>query len=72
MALNRTDVGTPAPGRSRPRPVLRTGGPASGIGKTPRVRSADLLGGAPEVVIEHNQREYRLRVTALGKLILTA
>ena len=36
------------------------------------IRSRDLLGGAQEIVIEHNRRAYRLRVTALGKLILTA
>ena len=38
----------------------------------PRIRSDDLFGGAQEVVIRHNEREYRLRVTAQGKLILTA
>lgn len=36
------------------------------------IRSDDLFGGAQEVVIQHNEREYRLRVTAQGKLILTA
>ena len=39
---------------------------------TPHIRSQDLFGTAQEVVIEHNEREYRLRVTAQGKLILTA
>ena len=39
---------------------------------TPYIRSQDLFGTAQEVVIEHNEREYRLRVTAQGKLILTA
>ena len=38
----------------------------------PHVRSETLLGGAQELVIQHNEREYRLRVTAQGKLILTA
>lgn len=38
----------------------------------PRVRSDMLLGGAKEVVIVHNGREYRLRLTQNGKLILTA
>lgn len=37
-----------------------------------RVRSETLLGGASMLVIEHNGREYWLRVTASGKLILTA
>lgn len=33
--------------------------------------SAELLGLAHEVEIEHGQAVYRLRLTALGKLILT-
>jgi len=37
-----------------------------------RVRSDALLGSRKELVIVHNQREYRLRVTQNGKLILTA
>ena len=37
-----------------------------------RVRSEDLLKGAVEILIEHHGREYRLRVTQNGKLILTA
>jgi hemin uptake protein HemP len=37
-----------------------------------RVRSDQLLGGGNELVIEHQGREYRLRVTQNGKLILTA
>jgi hemin uptake protein HemP len=38
----------------------------------PRIRSAILLAGKRELIIEHAGREYRLRVTAQGKLILTA
>jgi hemin uptake protein HemP len=37
-----------------------------------RVRSEALLGPARELVIVHNGREYRLRKTQNGKLILTA
>jgi hemin uptake protein HemP len=37
-----------------------------------RVSSSELLGAAAELVIVHGQREYRLRVTSNGKLILTA
>ncbi len=37
-----------------------------------RVSSAELLGTRGEVVIEHRGREYRLRITQNGKLILTA
>jgi len=36
------------------------------------LESASLFRGRPEIVIRHNGREYRLRQTRLGKLILTA
>jgi hemin uptake protein HemP len=39
---------------------------------TPRIASGILLAGKRELIIEHAGREYRLRVTAQGKLILTA
>ena len=37
-----------------------------------RVVSQRLLGERGELVIEHHGREYRLRLTQSGKLILTA
>jgi hemin uptake protein HemP len=37
-----------------------------------RVSSDALLGESRELVILHNGREYRLRLTQNGKLILTA
>jgi len=37
-----------------------------------RVTSNELLGGAVEIIIEHQGRDYRLRLTQNGKLILTA
>jgi len=37
-----------------------------------RVQSEALLGKAKELLIIHNGREYRLRMTQNGKLILTA
>jgi hemin uptake protein HemP len=47
--------------------------PASGSATTPfRVRSEALLGERRELVIVHNGREYRLRLTQNDKLILTA
>ena len=36
------------------------------------IESTDLFGARGEVVIRHNGRDYRLRRTRLGKLILTA
>lgn len=37
-----------------------------------RTTSQALLGTARELIIEHEGREYRLRLTQQGKLILTA
>lgn len=37
-----------------------------------RVSSRTLLGTATELIIQHDGREYRLRLTQSGKLILTA
>ena len=37
-----------------------------------RVMSKELLGEGGELIIEHDGREYRLRRTQSGKLILTA
>lgn len=36
-----------------------------------RLRSAELFGPEQEIEIEHGQAVYRLRLTSLGKLILT-
>jgi hemin uptake protein HemP len=38
----------------------------------PRITSRELLGSHGELIIEHHGREYRLRLTQNGKLILTA
>jgi len=38
----------------------------------PKVTSEALLGASRELVIAHNGREYHLRLTQNGKLILTA
>jgi len=46
--------------------------PAQTAPMPPRVPSRMLLGACKELVITHNGREYRLRVTQNGKLILTA
>lgn len=44
----------------------------SDSGPVPRVRSNELLNDGMQLIIEHAGREYRLRVTSNGKLILTA
>ena len=58
------DIRSAIPGAS---PAPRTAAAA-----TPRITSHSLLGGRREVVIVHAEREYRLRLTQNGKLILTA
>jgi hemin uptake protein HemP len=42
-----------------------------GPAKPRRVRIEDLLGGGRELIIEHRNEEYRLRMTSNSKLILT-
>jgi len=46
--------------------------PHKSEGAPQRVSSEKLLGARGELVILHNGREYRLRLTQSGKLILTA
>lgn len=46
--------------------------PSAGPAPAPRISSRELLGPHGELVIEHQGREYRLRITQNGKLILTA
>jgi hemin uptake protein HemP len=51
------------------REASKTAGPQEAA---PRISSQQLLGQRREIVILHNGREYRLRETQNGKLILTA
>ena len=50
---------------------MRTAAGTGATGPRPRVPSNDILRGNPEVEIDHRGTLYRLRVTSLGKLILT-
>ncbi|MEX2164486.1 MAG: hemin uptake protein HemP [Sulfuricaulis sp.] len=52
--------------------VVRGDIPGSVGGPLQRVPSGALLGARGELIIEHGGREYRLRRTSTGKLILTA
>jgi hemin uptake protein HemP len=58
-------------GNERPPPAP----PPEAAGNAPqrpvRVQVAELLGGAREAILEHAGQDYRLRITANGKLILT-
>jgi hemin uptake protein HemP len=64
-SMNPPPSGPPEPSAS-PEPAAKAAPP------TRRIQSDQLLRGGHEVVIEHHGREYRLRVTQNGKLILTA
>lgn len=52
-------------------PSMRSVALPTEIVPRPRVPSTDILRGNAEVEIDHRGTLYRLRVTSLGKLILT-
>jgi hemin uptake protein HemP len=60
-------VTLPSPPGAASRPTAEPG-PA---GAPPVLRSAELFGVHKEILIEHQAQLYRLRLTSLGKLILT-
>lgn len=64
-------IGDPSPPKTTLKVTQpgRTAEPAI-VGKH-RIDSATLLGPGGELFIDHQQQVYRLRVTSLGKLILT-
>ena len=41
------------------------------VPKVRRLKVSELLAGEREVILEHDAQDYRLRITANGKLILT-
>jgi len=60
-----------------PMPILQQARPSpavvsSAVSPVKRISSAGLMEGGRELEIEHAGRVYRLRVTQLNKLILTA
>jgi hemin uptake protein HemP len=59
--MSRDDPNTPPVPRRYPAPV---GGPR-------RLKVSELLEGGREAILEHDGQDYRLRITANGKLILT-
>lgn len=65
---NRPPQRHPAEPADRPGATLP---PAGAAAAQRRIDSARLFNGAAEVEIEHRAQIYRLRQTALGKLILT-
>ena len=61
----------PPPKPASAPPVTTTPSPSRRAGSTVRIDSAQLFGSAVEVQIDHHGAIYRLKQTALGKLILT-
>ena len=45
--------------------------PVEAAAKLRRLKVSELLAGEREAILEHGGQEYRLRITANGKLILT-
>ena len=65
-------MGKPEPVCGAARAVALSAPPGATRAHTARrLRSAELLGTQQEVEIEHGLVVYRLRLTSLGKLILT-
>jgi hemin uptake protein HemP len=59
---------------SSPKPGHSFGGDRAdkaSVAKPRRVRIEELLAGGRELIIEHRDEEYRLRMTSNSKLILT-
>jgi len=52
------------------RPSESTGEPSEGKSQARRLSSSELLAGRREVVIQHGEEQYRLRLTSNNKLIL--
>ncbi len=52
-------------------PVIAGRPQSDGAPAARRMTSDELLAGQREIVIEHGNDEYRLRITSKGKLILT-
>lgn len=59
-------------GNNKPQPAPAAPDRASVVQPRPiRVLVSELLGGGREAILEHAGQDYRLRITANGKLILT-
>ena len=58
------------PVRDEPRPA-QTEDAALTDHRPRRLKVSELLAGEREAILEHGGQEYRLRITASGKLILT-
>ncbi len=57
---------------ARETPPTKSTDTVTDAGVSRRIRSEELFRGVREIVIEHGGRQYQLRITQSGKLILTA
>lgn len=55
-----------------PRVAATNGSPDGTVRRCRRIRSGELVSPEDDLIIEHAGKDYRLRVTRKGKLILTA
>jgi len=65
------DVVMPADRDEKSVETSKSGPPARGPETVVRYRVSELLRGGREAVLEHDGADYRLRITANGRLILT-
>jgi len=56
---------------SQPKNVSQSLDKTAPVSERPRVDVAQLMAGRRDVVLVHGSEEYLLRITSLGKLILT-
>jgi hemin uptake protein HemP len=59
------------PVRDEPRPAHAEEDAPPMVQRPPRLKVSELLAGQREAILEHGGQDYRLRITASGKLILT-
>ena len=52
-------------------PVPPPGSPPPSRSELPRLSVQELFNGRSEIILDHNGEDYRLRITARGRLILT-
>lgn len=63
---------TPAHQSTPTLPPVIAGQAAQVAASAPRLTTEELFAGAREIALLHNGRQYRLRITQQGKLLLTA
>lgn len=68
---NQKNTIAPSPEVAAPAALRPPSRGATGDAGPREIDLRDVMGGAREIVLVHNGEQYRLRITARGKLILT-